>query len=125
MLTASRDEMGVSAMAGVIEPAAVLNFREEARQCLHLASAEPESELRTILEGMARGWLMMADCAWVSQEPEISPVELTAQDYAVRHLRRSGPKLFGLLQDSEQRSKHDGSVDSDGKAAQLLGTLSV
>jgi hypothetical protein len=97
----SRDEMGVSAMAGVIELSAAPNFREEARQCLYLASAEPVGELRTILEGMARGWLMMADCAWVSQEPEISPVDLTAQDYAVRHLRRSGPKLFSLLQDSE------------------------
>jgi hypothetical protein len=109
MLTASRDEMGVSAMAGVIEPAAVLNFREEARQCLHLASAEPESELRTILEGMARGWLMMADCAWVSQEPEILPVELTAQDYAVRHLRRSDPiLLFGRLKGSECARSEDG-----------------
>jgi hypothetical protein len=88
-------------MAGVIELSAALNFREEARRCLHLASDEPEGELRTILEGMARGWLMMADCAWVSQEPEISPVGLTAQDYAVRHLRRSGPILFGRLQGSE------------------------
>ena len=88
-------------MAGVIEPSVAPNFREEARQCLHLASAEPEGELRTILEGMARGWLMMADCAWVSQEPEISPLELTAQDYVVRHLRQSGPILFGLLQGSE------------------------
>jgi hypothetical protein len=97
----SRDEIGVNVMVGVIDLSAAPNFREEARQCLHLASAEREGELRTILEGMARGWLMMADCAWVSQEPEISPVDLTAQDYAVRHLRRSGPKLFSLLQDSE------------------------
>jgi hypothetical protein len=95
-------------MAGVIELSAALNFREEARQCLHLASAEPEGELRTILEGMARGWLMMADCAWVSQEPEISPVELTAQDYAVRHLRRSGPILFGRLQGSECARSEEG-----------------
>jgi hypothetical protein len=106
--SSNRDEMGVSAMAGVIEPAAVLNFREEARQCLHLASAEPESELRTILEGMARGWLMMADCARVSQEPEISPVELTAQDYAVRHLRRSGTILFGRLHGSECAKSEEG-----------------
>jgi hypothetical protein len=88
-------------MAGVIELSAAPNFREEAQQCLRLASAEPEGELRTILEGMARGWLMMADCAWVSREPEISPVELTAQHYAVRHLGRSGPILFGRLQGSE------------------------
>jgi hypothetical protein len=65
-------------MMGVIELSAAPKFREEAQQCLHLASAEPE--LRTILEGMARGWLKMADCTWVSQEPEIPPVELIAQD---------------------------------------------
>jgi hypothetical protein len=88
-------------MAGVTELSAAPNFREEAQQCLHLASAEPEGELRTILEGMARGWLKMADCAWVSQEPEIPPVELTAQDYVVRNLRRSGRILFSLLQGSE------------------------
>ena len=88
-------------MVGDIESSATLNFREESRRCHHFASTEPEGELRTILEGMARGWLMMADCAWVSQEPEILPVELTAQDYVVRHLRRSGAEFFGLLQTSE------------------------
>ena len=84
-------------MVGDIESSATLNFREESRRCHHFASTEPEGELRTILEGMARGWLMMADCAWVSQEHEISPAELTAQDYAVRHLRRSDSILFGLF----------------------------
>jgi hypothetical protein len=87
-------------MGSVIELSAA-NFREEAQQCLDLAGAEPEGELRTILEGMARGWLKMAERAWVSQEPEIPPVELTAQDYVVRHLRRSGAEFFGLLQTSE------------------------
>jgi hypothetical protein len=87
-------------MVGVIEVSAAPNFREEAQQCLHLASAEPEGELRTILEGMARGWLKMADRASALQEPEIPPVELAAQDYVVRHLRRSGA-VFGLLQASE------------------------
>jgi hypothetical protein len=67
-------------MVGVIELSAAPNFREEAQQCLHLASAEPEGELRTILIGMARGWLKMADCSWVSQEAEIPPVELIGQD---------------------------------------------
>jgi hypothetical protein len=86
-------------MVGVIELSVAPNFREEAQQCLHLASAEPEGELRTILEGMARGWLKMADCARVSQEPEIPPVQLVAQDYVV--LRPSGPILIGLLQGSE------------------------
>jgi hypothetical protein len=88
-------------MVSTIELSAAPNFREEAQRCLHLASAEPEGELRTILEGMARGWLEMADCALVSQEPEIPPAELPAQDYVVRHLRQSGPTLFGLLQGSE------------------------
>ncbi len=84
-------------MAGVVEVSAAPNCREEAQQCLHLASAEPEGELRTILEGMARGWLKMAERAWVSQESGIPPVELTARDFVVRHLRRSGAKFFGLL----------------------------
>jgi hypothetical protein len=88
-------------MAGVIEGSAAPNCLKEAQQCLHLASAEPEGELRTILEGMARGWLKMADHASALQEPEIQPVELAAQDYVVRHLRRSGGVLSGLLQASE------------------------
>jgi hypothetical protein len=67
-------------MVSVIELSAAPNFREKAQQCLHLASAEPEGELRTILVGMARGWLKMADCNWVSQEPETPPVELIGQD---------------------------------------------
>jgi hypothetical protein len=58
---------------------AVPNFREEAEQCLHLASAEPEGELRTILAGMALGWLKLADFTRASQEPEIQHAELIAQ----------------------------------------------
>jgi hypothetical protein len=65
-----RDEVEVNGMVSAIELSAAPNFLEEARQCLHLAGAEPEGELRTILEGMARGWLKMADCAWVSQGPD-------------------------------------------------------
>jgi hypothetical protein len=57
-------------MVGVIELSAAPNFREEAQQCLHLASTEPEGELRTILEGMARGWLMMADCPGCRRNPK-------------------------------------------------------
>jgi len=37
-----------------------LNFREEARGCLHLAEAETINEVRTILMGMAIGWLKLA-----------------------------------------------------------------
>jgi hypothetical protein len=38
----------------------VLNFREEARGCLHLAQAETINEVRTVLMGMAIGWLKLA-----------------------------------------------------------------
>jgi hypothetical protein len=67
-------------MVGVIElsprPA---DFQEEAQQWLHLARAEPEGELRTILAGMALGWLKLADYTRASQEPEIQHAELIAQ----------------------------------------------
>jgi hypothetical protein len=96
-----RDGVEVSGMVSAIELSEAPNFLEEAQQCLHLAGAEPEGELRTILEGMARGWLKMSDCAWASQETEIPPVELPAQDYVVRHLRQSLPISFGLLQGIE------------------------
>jgi hypothetical protein len=67
-------------MAGVNEGStSAPDFRNEAQQCLHLASAEPEGELRTILAGMALGWLKLADYTRVSQEPEIQHAELVAQ----------------------------------------------
>ena len=67
-------------MAGVIEgTTSVPDFRDEAQQCLHLASAEPEGELRTILAGMALGWLKLADYTRMSQEAEIQRAELIAQ----------------------------------------------
>jgi hypothetical protein len=66
-------------MVGVIEISVAPNFRDEAQQCLHLASAEPEGELRTVLAGMALGWLKLADYSRAAQEPEIPTVELIAQ----------------------------------------------
>jgi hypothetical protein len=66
-------------MVGVIELPVAPNFREEAQQCLRLASAEPEGELRTVLAGMALGWLKLADYVRASQEPEIPTVELIGQ----------------------------------------------
>jgi hypothetical protein len=42
-------------------PATVVDFREEARGCLQLAKAETHSEVRTILMGMALGWLKLAN----------------------------------------------------------------
>jgi hypothetical protein len=88
-------------MVGVIGLSAAPDFREEAQRCLNLAGAEPEGELRAILEGMARGWLKMADDAWVPQEPEILSVAFNAQDHVVRQLRPSGRILFGLLSSRE------------------------
>jgi hypothetical protein len=55
-------------MADVIDlPAKVVSFQEEAWECLELAEAEPQGELRTILMGMARGWLKLADRTNASQ----------------------------------------------------------
>jgi hypothetical protein len=39
----------------------VLNLREEARGCLQLAQAEELREVRTVLMGMAIGWLELAN----------------------------------------------------------------
>jgi hypothetical protein len=49
-------------MADVLDvQAEVLNFREEARGCLHLAQAEGLPEVRTVLMGMAIRWLKFAN----------------------------------------------------------------
>jgi hypothetical protein len=67
-------------MAGVIELSTkVPDFQEEAQQCLHLVRAEPEGGLRTIMAGMALGWLKFADYTRASEGPEIQPSELIAQ----------------------------------------------
>ena len=51
----------VDAMVDVLDGRAdVLSFREEARACLELAQAETLNEVRTILMGMAIGWLKFA-----------------------------------------------------------------
>jgi hypothetical protein len=39
----------------------VMNFREEARGCFLLAQTETDREVRTILMGMAVGWLKLAN----------------------------------------------------------------
>jgi hypothetical protein len=67
-------------MVGVIELSTkVPDFQDEAQQCLHLARAEPEGELRTILAGMALGWLKLADYTRASEGSEIQPPEMIAQ----------------------------------------------
>jgi len=41
----------------------VMDFRQEAKGCLRLAEAETQAELKTILMGMALGWLTFANQA--------------------------------------------------------------
>ena len=48
-------------MAALNVPATVVDFRDEARGCLELAKAETQGEVRTILMGMALGWLKLAN----------------------------------------------------------------
>jgi hypothetical protein len=49
-------------MAYVLDlPAKVVSFQEEARECLQLAEAEPQGELKTVLMGMALAWLKLAN----------------------------------------------------------------
>jgi len=48
-------------------PVEVVNFRDEARACLRLAKAEPHDEVRTVLMGMALGWLKLANHTKPSQ----------------------------------------------------------
>jgi hypothetical protein len=48
----------------------VLDLREEARACLHLAEVEADPDVRTILMGMALGWLTFASEADAAPEDE-------------------------------------------------------
>jgi hypothetical protein len=73
------DGRGVCEMAGVIEGStSAPDFRDQAQQCLQLARAEPEGELRTILAGMALGWLKLADYTSASEAENQHP-EMIAQ----------------------------------------------
>jgi hypothetical protein len=47
----------------------VMDFRQEAKGCLRLAEAETQAELKTILMGMALGWLTFANQAPPGEEP--------------------------------------------------------
>jgi hypothetical protein len=42
-------------------PVHVVNFREEARGCVQLAKAEKHEAVRTVLLGMALGYLRLSD----------------------------------------------------------------
>jgi hypothetical protein len=56
-------------------PANMLNFRDEARGCLELAKAETQGDMRTILMGMALGWLKLAGHA-KSDALELEPADI-------------------------------------------------
>jgi hypothetical protein len=56
-------------------PTEVVNFQDEARACLRLAKAEPHDEVRTVLMGMALGWLKLANHTKPSQAAQIELVE--------------------------------------------------
>jgi hypothetical protein len=58
-------------------PANLVNFRAEARGCLELAKAETQSEVRTVLMGMALGWLKFANHSTRSNTLELEPEEAT------------------------------------------------
>ena len=67
--------------------AEVLNFREEARGCLQLAQAETLHEVRTVLMGMAIGWLKLAD---ESPRPlvNLSPPMIVEEERSVERMFR-------------------------------------
>jgi hypothetical protein len=55
---------GVGTMADVLDVAAKeVDFREEARGCVQLAKAEKHEAVRTVLLGMALGYLRLSDRA--------------------------------------------------------------
>jgi hypothetical protein len=39
----------------------IVDFREEAKECVQLAQIEAHPEVKTVLMGMALGWLTLAD----------------------------------------------------------------
>jgi hypothetical protein len=51
-------------------PTEVVSFRDEARACLRLAKAEPHDEVRSVLMGMALGWLKLANQTALPQKLE-------------------------------------------------------
>jgi hypothetical protein len=60
----------------------VMDFRQEARGCLRLAEAEKQAELRTILMGMALGWLTLESHVRAAAEPGDEPGEDSVEDLA-------------------------------------------
>jgi hypothetical protein len=61
-------------------PANVVNFRDEARGCLELAKDETHGDVRTILMGMALGWLKLANHSTRSDALELEPADIQHRD---------------------------------------------
>ena len=56
----------------------VMDFRQEARGCLRLAETETQAELKTILMGMALGWLTLAN----QTKPPLDPYDEPEGEFA-------------------------------------------
>ena len=54
-------------------PATVVDFREEARGCVQLAKSEKHEAVRTVLLGMALGYLRLSDRAQSADAIKIQP----------------------------------------------------
>jgi hypothetical protein len=52
-----------------------LDFEQEADGCFRLAESETQAEVRTILMGMAYGWLTLANHQKASSEGHREPIE--------------------------------------------------
>jgi hypothetical protein len=50
-------------MLEILDHPALVDFREEARECVKLAKAEKDEAIRTVLLGMALGYLRLSDRA--------------------------------------------------------------
>jgi hypothetical protein len=54
-------------------PAKVVDFRQEARGCVELAKAEKHEAVRTVLLGMALGYLRLSDRANAAEAIKLQP----------------------------------------------------
>ena len=73
----------------------VMDFRQEARGCLRLAEAETQAELKTILMGMALGWLTFASQVQPSVEVHVAPDEELVEGLAKELDIELAPRLAG------------------------------
>jgi hypothetical protein len=62
-------------MSEILDLPAVVNFREEARECVQLAKAEKHDALRTVLLGMALGYLRFDERAKSVDTTKLLPAD--------------------------------------------------